>query len=254
MSRSMIAGVRWSTTSVARLGIRLSVGCPLTIREPWGLPCLPWHRFSVGWPLIIQTILLYPSGAVWTDEASNVSRPDPSGAVQGDAEHSTRNRKVVGSNPTSGSKTAGQSTYTVTLSLVLLASLIILCVCLASGRARPPLAPLESVWLIQRPSMGPFVGPLRAKSWRADDWAGPAGRGRFHVRCEKPGCGCAAISCAFNLRIRVLSRAVLVEVLYSAGPSLSGRWTLTAASTVASRTMAVVGLTTAWPRSKGAAV
>ena len=237
MSRSIIAGVRWSTTRVARLGIRLSVGCPLIIREPWGLPCLPWHRFSVGWPLIIQTILLYPSGA-----------------VQGDAEHSTRNRKVVGSNPTSGSKTAGQSMYTVTLSLVLLASLIILCVCLASGRARPPLAPLESVWLIQRPSMGPFVGPLRAKSWRADDWAGPAGRGRFHVRCEKPGCGCAAISCAFNLRIRVLSRAVLVEVLYSAGPSLSGRWTLTAASTVASRTMAVAGLTTAWPRSKGAAV
>jgi hypothetical protein len=24
--------------------------------------------------MIIQTILLYPSGAVWTDEASNVSR------------------------------------------------------------------------------------------------------------------------------------------------------------------------------------
>jgi hypothetical protein len=24
-----------------------------------------------------------------------------------------------------------------------------------------------------------FVGPLRAKSWRADDWAGPAGRARF---------------------------------------------------------------------------
>jgi hypothetical protein len=81
----------------------ISVGCPLIIREPWGLPCLPWHRFSVGWPLIIQTILLYPSGAVWTDEASNMSRRDPSGAVQGDAEHSTRNRKV-GSNPTSGPK------------------------------------------------------------------------------------------------------------------------------------------------------
>jgi hypothetical protein len=58
--------------------------------------------------LIIQTILLYPSGAVWTDEASNVSSPDPSGADQIDAEHPTRNRKVVGSNPTSGSKTAGQ--------------------------------------------------------------------------------------------------------------------------------------------------
>jgi hypothetical protein len=44
--------------------------------------------------LIIQTILLYPSRAVWTDEASNVSRLDPSGAVQIDAEHPTRNRKV----------------------------------------------------------------------------------------------------------------------------------------------------------------
>ena len=47
--------------------------------------------------LIIQTILLYPSGAVWTDEPSNVSRLDPSGAVQIDAEHPSRNRKVVGS-------------------------------------------------------------------------------------------------------------------------------------------------------------
>jgi hypothetical protein len=46
--------------------------------------------------LIIQTILLHPSGAVWTDEASNVSRLDPSGADQTDAEHPTRNRKAVG--------------------------------------------------------------------------------------------------------------------------------------------------------------
>ena len=76
--------------------------------------------------LIIQTILLYPSGAVWTDEPSNVSRPDPSRALQFDAEHPSRNRKVVGSNPTSGSKTAGQSICMVILSLALLASLIIL--------------------------------------------------------------------------------------------------------------------------------
>jgi hypothetical protein len=54
--------------------------------------------------MIIQTILLDPSRAVGTDEASNVSRPDPSGAIQADAKHPTRNRKVVGSNPTSGSK------------------------------------------------------------------------------------------------------------------------------------------------------
>jgi hypothetical protein len=53
-------------------------------------------------PMIIQTILLYPSGAVWTAGPSHVSRLDPSGTDQADAEHPTRNRKVVGSNPTSG--------------------------------------------------------------------------------------------------------------------------------------------------------
>jgi hypothetical protein len=36
--------------------------------------------------LIIQTILLYPSGAIWTDGPPNLSRLDPSGAVQVDAE------------------------------------------------------------------------------------------------------------------------------------------------------------------------
>jgi oligoendopeptidase F len=45
--------------------------------------------------MIIQTILLDPSGAVWTDEASNVSRPDPSGAIQVDAEHPSRNRLLA---------------------------------------------------------------------------------------------------------------------------------------------------------------
>jgi hypothetical protein len=62
-------------------------------------------------PMIIQTILLYPSGAVWTDDPPNVSGQDPTSAVQSDAEHLARNRKVLGSNPTSGSETAGQSTY-----------------------------------------------------------------------------------------------------------------------------------------------
>jgi hypothetical protein len=37
--------------------------------------------------LIIQTIQQDPSRSVWIDEALNVSRPDPSGADQIDAEH-----------------------------------------------------------------------------------------------------------------------------------------------------------------------
>jgi hypothetical protein len=50
--------------------------------------------------LIIQTILLYPSGAVWTDEAPNVNRPDPTGAISSDCEHPSRNWKVAGLNST----------------------------------------------------------------------------------------------------------------------------------------------------------
>ena len=41
-----------------------------------------------------------PTGPSWIrpdDETSNVSRPDPSGADQTDAEHPTRKRKVEGS-------------------------------------------------------------------------------------------------------------------------------------------------------------
>jgi hypothetical protein len=71
--------------------------------------CLPiFCRMPLIIRLIIQTILLSPTGAVWTDSASNVSRPDPSGAVQVDDEHPARNRKVEGSNPTSGSNAPGQ--------------------------------------------------------------------------------------------------------------------------------------------------
>jgi hypothetical protein len=48
--------------------------------------------------LIIQTIRRVPSRSVWIDEASNVSRLDPSGAIQIDAEHPSRKQKVIGSN------------------------------------------------------------------------------------------------------------------------------------------------------------
>jgi hypothetical protein len=43
--------------------------------------------------------------------STNVSRLDLSGAVQVDAEYPARNRKVVGSNPTSGYKSAGQRAF-----------------------------------------------------------------------------------------------------------------------------------------------
>jgi hypothetical protein len=43
--------------------------------------------FSLIIRLIIQTIRQDPSGPIWTDDPSNVSRPDPSGGDQIDAEH-----------------------------------------------------------------------------------------------------------------------------------------------------------------------
>jgi hypothetical protein len=59
------------------------------------LPCYPLSvRCALIISLIIQTILLDPSGAVWTDDVGNVSRLDPSGAIQVDTEHPARNRTV----------------------------------------------------------------------------------------------------------------------------------------------------------------
>jgi hypothetical protein len=84
---SLVGGCDTHGPTSACLAIRSSVGCALIIH------------------LLILTILLDSSGAIRTDEASNVSRLDPSGADQADAEHPTRSRKVAGSNPTSRLKT-----------------------------------------------------------------------------------------------------------------------------------------------------
>jgi hypothetical protein len=58
--------------------------------------------------LIIQTIRRDPTGSVWIDEASNVSRPDRSGADQIDAEHQPTDLAVGGSNPSRRTKRAAQ--------------------------------------------------------------------------------------------------------------------------------------------------
>jgi hypothetical protein len=69
-------------------------------------------------PMIIQTIGLDPSKAVWTESVSNLSSLDLSGADQIDAEHPARNRKVVGSNPTSGSTNQQVRAYSAPLRYV----------------------------------------------------------------------------------------------------------------------------------------
>jgi hypothetical protein len=78
-----------------------------------------------------------------------------------------------------------------------------------------------------------FVGPLRAKSWRADNSPGPAGRARYRAQSQKPTCGYAAIppfQCAvsYNLPMSLPSF-----------PSTSVMFTTTAA---------VGGLAVTWTR------
>ena len=59
------------------------------------LPSDSAFGFALIIPIIIQTVLLCPSGAVWTGGSSNVSRLDPSGTVRSDAEHPACNRMIV---------------------------------------------------------------------------------------------------------------------------------------------------------------
>jgi hypothetical protein len=57
--------------------------------------------------LIIQTIRRDPSGSVWIDEASDVSRPDRSGADQIDAKHQATDLAVGGFESLAARITAG---------------------------------------------------------------------------------------------------------------------------------------------------
>jgi hypothetical protein len=59
----------------------------LVLDQSGCLPCLIIR--------LIMTIRRHPSGSVWIDEAPNVSRPDPSGADQIDAEHQATELAVV---------------------------------------------------------------------------------------------------------------------------------------------------------------
>src|SRR4029453_11995495 len=68
--------------------------CQSTRRDPMADACctdgsVVWTAAedSASRRLIVQTIRQDPTGSVWTDDPSNVSRPDPSGAHQIDAQH-----------------------------------------------------------------------------------------------------------------------------------------------------------------------
>jgi hypothetical protein len=101
-------------------------------------------------PMIIQTILLDSTGAVWTDEASNVRRPDLSRADQVDAEHQSRHRKE-GSNPSSGSTNQQLNAAIARSSRV-------------AGAANPHGWPYDFRWVSKKVTM------RRRASWADGSW------------------------------------------------------------------------------------
>jgi hypothetical protein len=66
----------------------------------WMTKCAASHGLIIR--LIIQTIRREPSGSIWTDGASNLSRPDLPGADQIDAEHQATDLAVGLSYPSDG--------------------------------------------------------------------------------------------------------------------------------------------------------
>jgi hypothetical protein len=87
--------------------------------------------------------------------------------------HPTRNRKVEGSNPSSGSKTAGQRVLLAMLTGQWQPAVIPL----VGHRAVSASAPLryeESVWLIESPSMGILRRPTTSKIMKTANSAGPS--------------------------------------------------------------------------------
>ena len=134
------------------LGIRFPIGCALIIR------------------LIIQTIRQDPSGTVWTDEAPNVSRPDPSGADQTDAEHQATDLAVGGSNPRGAHNAPGQRPGAVCFACLVIISVP------RGGGSRSLLAIKKRGnrwWVVVYAAREPLTG--RKRQTRDREPAGPAG-------------------------------------------------------------------------------
>jgi hypothetical protein len=110
---------------------------------------------------------------------------------------STRNRKVEGSNPSSGSKTPGQRVFLAWLPAQRQWAVIPLGWIIAPGRYWPASLRRSPPDRFIARRWASFVGPLRAE-WRADDWAVPAGRARIRAQSQKT-----------NLRLRRYSHISL---------------------------------------------
>jgi hypothetical protein len=139
---------------------------------------LPFFRLVI--PLVIPPAVTRQVRNALSRRPADVSSQNGSGRHLLDEGSSTRNRKVEGSNPSAGSKTAGQRPF-----LVLLAARRRLAVIPLDGPRAPGghlrFATSESVWTVQNRSMGLFAHRRRAELWSTDDLVGPVGRARFRA-------------------------------------------------------------------------
>jgi hypothetical protein len=94
---------------------------------------------------------------------------------------STRNRKVEGSNPSSGSKTAGQRAFRALLAGQRRPAAIPLGPGIVPQVASPCFATSESVWLIEGLRCGRPHRPTPGETVRADVGAGSGGRAHSRV-------------------------------------------------------------------------
>ena len=133
---------------------------------PWAVPVVIFRRqFPSGHPDVCMAISR-PRGSPPDGSLQGSLDPSPDGSLNPSLNGSPRGWGTCGRWPRL--VCAGQDA------------------CPATLRWSPPDRFIARRW-------ASFVGPLRAKSWRADDSAGPAGRTRYRAHPRKPTCGYAAI-------------------------------------------------------------
>ena len=159
---------------------------------------MPASPGGVATSLATQALLSAGTGRHWMKSVPLLSSQDGPGRVQLEDFGPTRNRKVEGSNPSSGSKTPGQRVFLRMLTAQRQ----------EAGHSfgsdiTPPGALAHFAGGCSAGTSSAVDGsPLSAtpggiveggRLWRADDWAGPAGRARIRAQSQNTNLRCAAV-------------------------------------------------------------
>jgi hypothetical protein len=154
----------------------LAIGCSRQAK------CCQLNRMATS--LATQALPPATTGWHWMKSSPHLNSHDGPWRVQLEGFSPTRNRKVEGSNPSSGSKTAGQRGFLAMLTGQRQQAVIPL----VGHRAVSASAPLryeESVWPIEGPSMGLLRRPTPGEIVEGGRLGRPCGPGALRARSEK---------------------------------------------------------------------